>query len=119
MKIFNLSFSNAFVNLFLKSNFFQYLLVYLKLVDNWIGFDSKNKVPIPEISWALLRDLLHSDLLLRYRPQELAIGIIYFVCICYGIKIPGSEHKNWFKVFKKKGFLQINSLNNKNLLLFA
>ena len=53
-----------------------------------------------ETSWHILRDLLHSDIFLRYRPQDIAISIIYFVSVCYGIKIPYSDlaQNCWWKV---------------------
>jgi hypothetical protein len=48
----------------------------------------------------MLRDLLHSDLFLNYRPQDIAIAIIYFVLLSYGIKVPCNETSelSWWKV---------------------
>ena len=58
-------------------------------MDHWIGRDKLT--PLSEVSWQILRDLLHTDIYLKYRPQEIAISIIYFVINCYGIKIPFHE----------------------------
>ena len=73
---------------------------YLDSIQHWIPLDTGKKIPIPETSWHILRDLLHSDLFLLYRPQEIAIAIIYFVCICYGVKMPYNDESelSWWKV---------------------
>jgi hypothetical protein len=48
----------------------------------------------------MLRDILHTASFLDYRPQEIAISIIYFLFICYGIKVPYDNEAPicWFKV---------------------
>ena len=81
------------------------MLQYLSSIQCWIGHEELGfGSPVPEVSWQVLRDSLHTDLFLRYRPQEIAITIIYFVCGCYGVKIPYNEHAkiDWWKV-KKAG----------------
>ncbi len=81
-------------------NIKKYLLVYLDCCRDWLELDKPKSAPVIEISWSMLRDLLHCDILLQYRPQEIAISIIYFVCTCYGIKIPCNDvaAKDWWKV---------------------
>lgn len=82
----------------------KYLLVYLDSLRHWIGLEKRQSAPIPEVSWHVLRDMLHSDLLIRYRAQDLAISVIYFVCQCYGIKVPHNElaKKCWWKALDDK-----------------
>lgn len=52
----------------------------------------------------MLRDMLHFDLLSKHRPQEIAISIIYFLLICYGIRVPYSDQaqKQWYKALDEK-----------------
>lgn len=79
----------------------KYLLQYLDSLYAWL--DEQNS-PIGEISWQILRDLLHSDILAKYRPQEIAISIIYFLMNCYGIQVPYNESAKvvWWKALDDK-----------------
>ena len=76
------------------------MLQYLDTLDHWIKFDSQPNSVIPEVSWQILRDLLHTDLFLRERPQDIAVSVIYFITHCYGVKIPYNEFSeiNWWQV---------------------
>ena len=71
---------------------------YLDTLSNWLPFESNSS--IPETSWKILRDMLHSDLFFQYRPQEIAIAIIYFVFVCYEKKVPYNESAEtyWWEV---------------------
>jgi len=76
----------------------QYLLKYLESLQNWLPLTRSS--PIFESSRNMLRDILHTASFLDYRPQEIAISIIYFLFICYGIKVPYDNEAPicWFKV---------------------
>lgn len=74
------------------------MLQYFDSVRDWIPLSHSS--PIFEASRHMLRDLLHSDVFLVYRSQEVAISIIYFLFICYGIKVPYDNvaQRSWYKV---------------------
>ena len=102
--------------------FIKYLLIYLESLSHWAQFKD---TPVKEVSWSILKDLLHSNILLNYRPQEIAIAIIYFVCICYGVKIPynDSAEKTWWKViivwfYLSHSFFFLNLINEIKLRLW-
>ncbi|CAF0711165.1 unnamed protein product [Brachionus calyciflorus] len=82
----------------------KYLLVYLDSLRHWIPLEKRISAPIPETSWHILKDLLHSDLLIRFRAQDIAITLIYFVCLCYGTQIPFNDiaKKTWWKALDDK-----------------
>lgn len=82
----------------------KYLLHYLESLREWIPLDKRKHVPVPETCWHILRDILHTDILLRYRPQEIAISLIYLVFMCYGIKVPFNDiaQKCWWKALDEK-----------------
>lgn len=69
-------------------------------LSNWLPFESS----IHQTSWKILRDMLHSDIYFHYRPQEIAIAIIYFVLVCYKIKVPHNESAEtyWWEVSLEK-----------------
>lgn len=78
----------------------KFLLQYLDSLCQWIPLNIKSPNPLIETSWHMLKDLLHSDIFLRYRPQDIAISIIYLVTTCYGIQIPYNNLAKtpWWKV---------------------
>jgi len=82
----------------------KFLLSYLESLRNWIPLETRKNIPVPETCWIILRDILHVDLLLNYRPQEIAISIIYLVLMCYGIRVPYNDiaQKTWWKAFDDK-----------------
>ena len=75
------------------------MLQYFDSIRDWIPLPLLS--PVFEASRHMLRDLLHSDVFLSYRPQEVAISIIYFHFICYGIKVPydNTAQRSWYKVY--------------------
>lgn len=99
----------AWLNLLLS---FKYLLSYLDALHDWIPLKASNsdlasdKPPPPVINlcWLVLRDMLHTDLYLRYRPQEVAVAIIYLACSCYGVAIPHDEAAElaWYRALDKE-----------------
>ncbi len=82
----------------------KYLLNYLESLRHWIPLDLRLRLPVPETCWYILRDILHSNILLKYRPQDVAISIIYLVFMCYGIKVPFNDiaQKSWWKALDEK-----------------
>lgn len=84
----------------------KYLLLYLDSLRHWLPLNIRSCSPVPETSWHMLRDLLHSDMFTRhgYRAQSIAIAVIYLVSECYGVKIPYNElaQKQWWKAFDDK-----------------
>lgn len=78
------------------------MLQYLDSLRDWIPLKSDN--PIFEVSRHMLRDMLHFNFISKHRPQEIAISIIYFLLICYGIKVPFDEQalKTWYKSLDEK-----------------
>ena len=82
----------------------KYLLNYLESLHHWLPLDLRLRLPVPETCWHVLRDALHSNILIKYRSQEIAIAIIYLVFICYGVKVPYNDiaQKSWWKVFDEK-----------------
>jgi hypothetical protein len=85
----------------------KFLLQYLDSLRHWLPTKTESVVPLSETSWHILRDLLHSDLFLRHRPQDIAVSIIYFVATCYGIHIPYSDlaENCWWKALNDKSTL--------------
>lgn len=79
----------------------KYLLHYLESLSHWMSFDSnKYQLSVPEACWNLLKDILHCDILLKYRPQEISITIIYLIINCYQLEVPydNEAKKHWWKV---------------------
>ncbi len=78
----------------------RYLLSYLESLRQWIPLDIRKRLAIPETCWYMLKDLLHTDLMLKYRAQEIAISVIYLVLMCYGVKVPFNDiaQSCWWKV---------------------
>ena len=78
----------------------KYLLAYLDSLSHWVPFDKNHS--ISKTAWQVLRDMLHSDFYFDYRPQEVALSIIYFTFGCYGVQVPFNEEaeKKWWEVSK-------------------
>lgn len=90
----------------------QYLLSYLDALYDWIPLRALNAdlasdkppPPVIDLCWLVLRDMLHTDLYLRYRPQEVAVAIIYLACSCYGVRIPHDDAAElpWYRALDKE-----------------
>lgn len=81
-------------------NLFQYMLHYLKYLRDWFDPYTWEDIPITRTAWALLRDSYHGNICLKYKPQHIAIALIYFSLICHGIEVPHQEHvdNQWWQV---------------------
>ena len=79
---------------------FQFLLHYLKFIKDWFDPSTWDSVPITRTCWSILRDSYHSNLALRYRPQHIAIAIIYLAFLSHGLEVPYSKTADlaWWKV---------------------
>lgn len=80
--------------------FFQFLLHYLKYLEDWFDPFTWQSVPLTRTCWALLRDSYHSPLALRYKPQHIAIAVIYMALQCHGVEVPFNRVADspWWKV---------------------
>ncbi|XP_076357181.1 cyclin-Q-like isoform X1 [Tachypleus tridentatus] len=65
----------------------RYLLHYLKSVQDWIAPDILAKLPLFRTCWSLLCDFYHLPSCLRYKPQHVAVAIIYLALECYGVTV--------------------------------
>ena len=79
------------------------MLKYLDSLLEWIAPEQQIKTAIKDTSWYMLRDLLHSDSLNKNRPQEIAISVIYFTLVFYGVSVPYEKNaeKKWWQVNHK------------------
>lgn len=60
-----------------------------------------DELPLARTAWALLRDSYHGRLCLQYKPQHIAVAILYMTLESHGAEIP-YEHSAitpWWKVF--------------------
>ncbi|XP_043936340.1 cyclin-Q-like [Protopterus annectens] len=81
----------------------KYLLHYLVSLKNWMNRHVWERTPLTVTAWALLRDVYHSNLCLRYQPQHIAIAILYVTLQCFGVEVPGDAEaeKRWWQVFSE------------------
>jgi len=92
--------SQICVCLFAFKHLFQFLLHYLKYLEDWFDPTTWSKLPLAQTCWSMLRDSYHSPLALRYKPQHIAIAVIYFALLCHGIEVPYNKvaDTQWWKV---------------------
>ncbi|XP_076357186.1 cyclin-Q-like isoform X2 [Tachypleus tridentatus] len=65
----------------------RYLLHYLKSIQDCIAPDILAKLPLFRTCWSLLCDFYHLPSCLRYKPQHVAVAIIYLALECYGVTV--------------------------------
>ena len=75
----------------------------LRVTNKDLAID-KPAPPVIDLCWLVLRDMLHTDLDLRYRPQEVAVAIIYMALNCYGVRIPFDDEAEvpWYRALDKE-----------------
>lgn len=66
----------------------KYLLHYITSLSDWIGTDILNRIPVAQTAWSLLRDSYHGDICLRYKPQFMAVSVLYLALQCHGVNVP-------------------------------
>ena len=79
---------------------FQYMLHYLKSLENWFEPALWRRTPVAKTAWAILRDSYHGDMCLHYRATHMAVAIIYFTLQLHGLEVPCSQEgeKRWWEV---------------------
>ncbi|XP_052781043.1 cyclin-Q-like [Mya arenaria] len=81
----------------------KFLLHYLKYLEDWFDPVTWSTFPLTRTCWGILRDTYHSPLALRYKPQHIAIAVLYFSILCHGLEVPHNRtaDRPWWKVFKE------------------
>lgn len=78
---------------------FQYLLHYLKSLQDWVEPDVWKISNISQITWSILCDSIHIPLILDHQPSHIAIAVIFFGILCTGMQIPSQgARKTWWEV---------------------
>ncbi|VDI73993.1 Hypothetical predicted protein [Mytilus galloprovincialis] len=87
----------------------RYLLHYLTFIKEWMEPYKWDELPLARTSWALLRDSYHSTLCLQYKPQHIAVAILYMTLESHGADIPFEDTAvtPWWKVFAEDITLDI------------
>lgn len=87
----------------------KYLCHYLKAVSDWLEPRQWEEIPLGRTAWALLCDCYHSDLVLDYNPQHLAVAVLYLALQCHGLELPLYRQCNrkWYQVFSSSITLDI------------
>lgn len=81
----------------------KYLLHYLKALHDWFQPYVWERVPLTKTCWSILRDSYHGKTSLKFKPQHIAVSIIYLGFQCYGLEVPHnrSAHTKWWTVFSE------------------
>lgn len=81
----------------------KFILHYLKFLKDWFDPYTWETVPVLRTCWSLLRDSYHCPLALRFRPQHIAIAIIYMSLLTLGVEVPYNRQADvpWWKVFSE------------------
>ncbi|XP_064639167.1 cyclin-Q-like [Lineus longissimus] len=81
----------------------KYMLHYLKSVCDWMEPSISKRIPIAKFAWGILRDSYHGPICLKYRPEHIAIAVIYFTLQLYGMEVPFSDEAEyrWWEVLSE------------------
>ncbi|EDW10410.1 cyclin-Q [Drosophila mojavensis] len=83
----------------------KYLLYYMKTLQDWVGTDIWNSVPIAKTAASYLQDFHHSPNILKYKPTHVAIGCLSLALQTYGVQVPltdeSDEASMWYKPLVK------------------
>ncbi|CAG0884119.1 unnamed protein product [Darwinula stevensoni] len=75
----------------------RYLLHYLLSLELWAKTPEwKKDMPFERSCWAFLHDFHFSPAIVTYKPQLIAISIIFYALQCYGLQIP-TEDVQWYE----------------------
>ncbi|XP_041347144.1 cyclin-Q-like [Gigantopelta aegis] len=79
----------------------KYLLHYLKYLQDWFAPYKWQALPIARTAWSYLRDSYHGNLCLQYKPQHMAVAVLYFSLLSLGVDVPHHHEcdTKWWKVF--------------------
>ncbi|KAA0203404.1 hypothetical protein HAZT_HAZT000865 [Hyalella azteca] len=75
----------------------KYLLHYLQSLEDWLGRDLLDSVPVKQTAWSLLQDAFHDPLVTSCQPELLAVTCIHVALELYGVVVP-SEVDPWYTV---------------------
>ncbi|WAR26815.1 CCNQ-like protein, partial [Mya arenaria] len=69
------------------------------VVNDWFDPVTWSTFPLTRTCWGILRDTYHSPLALRYKPQHIAIAVLYFSILCHGLEVPHNRtaDRPWWK----------------------
>lgn len=67
---------------------FQYLLHYIKSVQDLLPPHIVSKTPIASTAWAILRDSYHGNICLECEPEHLAVCSLYLALEMLGVEVP-------------------------------
>ncbi|GAB1600382.1 cyclin-Q-like [Argonauta hians] len=87
----------------------KYLLHYLKALRDWFQPHVWEDFPLTRTCWSILRDSYHGKTSLNFRPQHIAVSIIYLSLQCYGLEVHLNRvaHTKWWQVFSSDLTLDI------------
>ncbi|XP_064606493.1 cyclin-Q-like isoform X2 [Liolophura sinensis] len=80
----------------------KYMLHYIKSLRDWFEPYQWERLPVARTAWALLRDSYYdSTICLCYKPQHIAIAMIYFALQAHGTEVPFTKEADtkWWKAF--------------------
>ncbi len=66
----------------------QFLVHYLKSLEDWIGVEELSKIPIARTAWAYCQDFHHDGAILKYEPQAIAVAGIELAMVAFGCSVP-------------------------------
>jgi len=77
----------------------------MKTLQDWVGAEVWNSVPIAKAAASYLQDFHHSANILKYKPTHVAIGCLSLALQTYGIQVPltdeSDESTMWYKPLVK------------------
>lgn len=83
----------------------QFLVHYLKTLEDWVGHNNWIKTPVARTAWSVLQDFHHDPAIISYPPQAVAIAAVKISMDVNGAQVPLCEavgKNNWQKVWKYK-----------------
>lgn len=81
----------------------------MKFLKDWFEPFKWDELPLARTAWALLRDSYHGTLCLQYKPQHIAVAILYLTLESHGAEVPHEDSAGtpWWKVFSEDISLDI------------
>ncbi|KAH8268044.1 hypothetical protein KR018_007435 [Drosophila ironensis] len=83
----------------------KYLLYYMKSLQDWVGPEMWNSVPIAKTAASYLQDFHHSPNILKYKPTHVAISCLALALQTYGVQVPLTDESDeacmWYKPLVK------------------
>ena len=76
----------------------KYLLHYLRAVEDWVGRQVTDKIPVNETSWQILQDAYHDDIVVKTNPEALAATCLSIALEMFGIVVPHELETPWYSI---------------------